>query len=486
MLTVCFFFIAHSVFSESEFLDSEDSESEYNDNSEYDDNPVYEDNSSYDNNSVYDDNSVFIINSIHFNIDGNTRPWALDSKIELFTGQTITGYSNLEDYIRHNTQLLVNERVLDNANIEAVIGQISTDNMYPVDIVINVKDTWNILVLPNPQYSTSTGISLIVSFRDFNFLGTMQPLWIDIGYERDVFNRNYYIFLLGSIIPFKAFNKNLNHNWNFILINEYQYRPNFEQKHYYRSSTGLNFQFNNQLQYTPYFSFSFNDISLGNTVGFGHSLALNRIDWIGNFRKGYSSSAGNNYLYSFYRAQLELHPWQTNYNIAASGHLLIKEDRLGLSANFKFRHWLYNHIYLEAGDVLRGIVDRDLHANLMFSFSFDFPIRVYNFISSEWSDNNKLRVLNFELHLNPFIDSAIYHHPQHQTSFSVRNILLSGGLEAIFFPEFFRSMVIRISLGYNLSKMFFNNPSSNYPFPAGYNSALARKYEIYLGAGFHY
>jgi hypothetical protein len=95
-------------------------------------------------------------------------------------------------------------------------------------------------------------------------------------------------------------------------------------------------------------------------------------------------------------------------------------------------------------------------------------------------------VFNFELHLNPFIDAAIYHHPEHQTSISTRNFLFSGGLEAIIFPDFFRSMIFRISLGLNLSKMYFNNNSDNYIFNAGYNHYDARKYEIYIGGGFHY
>ncbi|WP_461247827.1 hypothetical protein, partial [Treponema sp. R6D11] len=107
-------------------------------------------------------NSVYIINSFSFNITGRTRSFALIRKGELYTGVEITGFSELEKYINDKRQLLYNERVLDTVSIDYTIGQPDEDGKIPVDVFITTKDTWNVVAIPRPRYSSNTGFDLTI------------------------------------------------------------------------------------------------------------------------------------------------------------------------------------------------------------------------------------------------------------------------------------------------------------------------------------
>ena len=105
----------------------------------------------------------------------------------------------------------------------------------------------------------------------------------------------------------------------------------------------------------------------------------------------------------------------------------------------------------------------------MLSLNLDFPFRVLRFTPSKQFNNPKWRIFNFDLHLSPIIDTALYHDPVNEIEFSFKNILVTGGLEAIVFPEFFRSLYLRISLGWDLTS--FSN---------------GRNWELFIGTEFHY
>jgi hypothetical protein len=55
------------------------------------------------------------------------------------------------------------------------------------------------------------------------------------------------------------------------------------------------------------------------------------------------------------------------------------------------------------------------------------------------------------------------------TDFTFKNMLVSGGMEFIIFPKFFRSLFLRVSLGLNLSTTIINN-----------------NYELFIGTELHY
>jgi hypothetical protein len=476
---------------------------------------------------VLPDDSVFIINSFVFNIDGYTQPFALVNKGDLIAGEEISGLSNLEKYVLDKTQLLYNERVLDSVSIEYFIGQMCEDGKYPVDLVIYVKDTWNIVAIPRPKYDSNSGWDITLKARDYNFLGTMSPLRLDLGYIYDEEGRSSFLFMLDSNIPFRLFNL----NWNFKFVNDFNYRPDMELPFYYKNTTGLSAEFPfrqtvitagfneglylneenpdsdkdlygdfqeglfmssspyvswkipfdveigqwGELVYTPRIQADFNhefsqwplnENRKGPFLTFNHSLGFARVDWIDNFLRGFDVEIYNSNKYDFFKEQS---PFSADIKVTGIGHFIIK-DFFGVSTRLMYRQWLfYDNGYESAGDILRGVLDKDISADLMFSLNLDLPFKILRFKPSKWFDNQKLRLFDFDLHLIPVFDAAIFHDPADNSAFDFENFLFSGGFEVIVFPDFFRSLFLRISLGFNLSE------------PSGKNN-----YEIFFGTDLHY
>ena len=496
------------------------------------------------------DNSVFVISSIDTNIKGITRHFAIIRNGEFKIGEKITGKDKLEKFIADKTQLLSNQRVLNKAEINYVIEEMNQDGEYPVKLFIFTEDTWNIIALPYPKYDSNTGFELILKARDYNFLGTMNPLRLDIGYKHDENNKNSLLIELESDTPFTLFG----FDWNVKFNNYFRYRPDVSEKYYYKNLTGLSVQvpfktttfvfgldesffvndenadrykdkygdfqsglymvsqpyaswkiptgldvFNyGELTYKPELSASFShefpswplaEFRRGPKLSFNHSLGFDKVNWIGNYRSGLDVYFSNSYSYDFYRLTNDQEPLSYYYGIIGKGYFIIN-DYFGISANLQFRHWFYHdpEYYDEGGDALRGILDKSIHTNFMLSLNLDFPVRILQFQPSQWFHTSKLRLFDFDMHLSPIIDMALYNDPESNISFSFKNMLVSGGLEVIVFPAFMRSLYVRISVAWNFIDQI-NNPGDYYlnpilpivpHLPTGDNR------EIFVGIGHHY
>ena len=474
---------------------------------------------------------LFYINSFAINVDGYTRTYIIEDICNLKTGEKIKGVSELEKYIHEKKQLLENTRNFDSINIEYSVGP-KKNSEYPVDLEINVKDSNNTIVFPQPEYSSKSGYDIRLIMRNHNFLGTLQPLKMDLGYIYDQFRRRYFLFILDTNAALKIFDL----KWILSFKNEFQYRPDLDKVFYYGNTTGvsvnlpiksssfvigLNESFFVNLEnedkykrsyggsygdtqkgffissnpyiewkiptgieignlgglyFTPYISFIHNlefsrwpldDIRKYPELDFGYSTGFDNINWINNLRKGTEILLSNGYEY-------DLRTLDINIAFTAINHFIIKNDLLGISLRFQFRHWFYSFIYEEAGDVLRGIADDELHADSIISLNMDFPLKVLMFRPSEWFNNKKLKFMNFDLYLAPFIDTALYNHPDNNSIKDLKNILVTGGIEAFIFPQIFRSFYFRASFGYNFS----GNKS--------YIPASSGKYEIYVGSELFY
>ena len=187
------------------------------------------------------DEKIFVINSYEYIIKGITKPYALNYRAEFKTGEEITGQANLEKFIRDKTQIIYNQRVIESVSIEHTVGEAGEDGKYPVDLKIFTKDTWNIMAIPRPKYDSNTGFDISIKARDYNFLGTMSPLRLDLGYQRNNEGQNFYTVMLDSDIPFYLFGL----NWNVDFDHDYTYRPDVKNNdgkavpHYYRNITGI-------------------------------------------------------------------------------------------------------------------------------------------------------------------------------------------------------------------------------------------------------
>ena len=471
--------------------------------------------------SLPDDDVLYVIAYFEFDIKGRTRPSALIHNGEFQAGEKLKGQANLDQYIIDKTQILVNQRILkDNAVITYSVGEQAEDGSYPVTLVIKVEDTWNIIALPRPAYSSHTGFDLTIKARDYNFLGTMNPLRVDFGYRYDENYRNSFQFEVYSAMPFRAFD----YAWDLRFDNLFAYRPDVEENYFYQNVTGLSMElpfrtttftfgveeylylneentyryqelyndFQNgvymssrmhaswkiptglmvsrygELTYIPVISAAFNhefpdwplyEFRKGPFLGFSHSFGFEKVDWHSNYRDGFSVFIDNAYSYDFYRLNNDEEPLSVSFLLHGAGYFIISHF-FGISSRLQYRHWFYHDpdYYDLAGDNLRGIADKSIRADYMLSLNIDFPLRVLLFTPSKWFNNRKLNFFDVELQISPIIDMALYHDPTVETYFTPQNIAAAGGIELILFSDFMRSLYIRLGYTFNLREFFSSRP----------------------------
>lgn len=489
--------------------------------------------------------TVFYIKKIDFDIKGQTRPFALLFNGELKEGDEITGNNNLQAYIERRTQLLINQRSLASVSIEHFIGEPDADGRVPVNLLLHTVDTWNIIALPRPQYDSNNGLDIAIKARDYNFLGTMSPLRIDLGYQynnqdesKPAYEKHSFNLLIDSDIPFQAFDLQWNLNFDNelaftqdepltyknttgislnvpwktttftfgfehgVILNELnsdesreKYNLDSDSDYMYSKlytrwtiPTGLTIPALGTLTYTPgleglsnYRIGGIDEMRRGPNLAFIHSLGIGRIDWVKdeNFRKGASFSISNSYTYNFKylyskkpelnletddpvplnetgsTAELEPHRdmgWSGSLSFTASAFLHLSKF-FGISGRFRYQQWFFNDAHTtQAGDVLRGVVDRHISADTMFSLNLDFPFRLIRFTPSEWS--SKMKVFDLEMHVSPIVDMAL---AKDSTNTGADNKTghdfqwyLTGGMEVIVFPLSWRSFYLRVSTGFDL------------------------------------
>ena len=415
--------------------------------------------------------TVYVIREVQFDVNGRSRPYALVYNGEFTEGERLTGKENLDKYITLKRQLLLNQQVLEDVSIEYSQGENENDGAVPVKLLVHVKDSWNLILLPYPKYDSNDGFSITLKARDYNFFGTMSPLLVDLGYlQKD--GDNTIAFSIESDIPFQAAGL----HWEFSFANFFEYT--FGSPLFYQNVTGLSTQLPWQtttvttglrqyltlneenteedrdiyslddrfpgvygsteifaswkiplgievgnfggLSYTPGASARIN-YPYGNMedprkpVGtVSHIIGFGRIDWIGNYRKGLSFSVENSYSWYFDRSDA---PVKTTLDFDAIFHWPFSKY-FGVSSRLKYLQywhwsekmgdWIPNY---NAGEFTRGVLDRDIRADYQLSLNLDFPVRILRFWPSELFNNTKLHLFDFEMHLSPFTDLMLFHGP---------------------------------------------------------------------------
>jgi len=467
-----------------------------------------------------DPNQVYFINSFNYNVTGRTLPFMLNTKTELKKGEEIKGYNKLIDFIDDKKQLLTNERVLkDTVRIEYTLGEPNEDGKIPVDLEIFTEDTWNIIALPYPKYDSNTGVELTIKARDYNFLGTMNALRFDFGYKYDQKGRSYYNLMLDSGIPFNLFGLKwyidfdnyfiyrpdreleyyyrnstglslelpiglstltLSFHERFIFNDELSekdkkiYSLDFQEGFYLSSKPEISWKIPSPLEiglygfltYTPSVSAVINheltgwellDNRDGATYTFAHTLSFGRVNWIGNFKQGFSANVSNSFnrFFSFQREYWD--PFFNDVSVCAAGYFIFTEF-LGLSSRIMYRQY-FNTYNETAGDVIRGILDDEIDAQYMFSLNIDIPVRALKIRPSEWFPNNRVaRIFDFDMHLVPVFDIAFYQNVSGEKTFGKENILMGGGIEFVIFPQRWRSLFLRVSAGWDFSDIAARTP----------------------------
>lgn len=384
---------------------------------------------------------IFYIRNIDFQVSGTSltglsRPFALMYHGEFKEGEELQGEDKLEIYVHEKTQLLLNQRVLESANIQYTLGEQEGDGRIPVDLLVTVVDSWNAIAIPYPKFDSNTGFELVIKARDYNFLGTMSPLRVDLGFERRDNDRepikNILTLGVDSDIPFQLWGlrwiinfdnvgsltlsggdktisfKNttglamelplqrttltvgVEENAVYHEENPLQYREKYgEFAGFYVSGElyaswkipmGIMIYDLGELTYTPKVSGKMNlrfggelePWRKGPSATFSHTLGFGRIDWLGNYRRGLEASGQFAYTYNLYRKG-----WDNNYSFSVIWHRPFTSF-FGLSSRFQFKQWFFDR-YAEDPSFSYaelGEVMRGILNSSLIARNFDFMFSI--------------------------------------------------------------------------------------------------------------
>jgi hypothetical protein len=187
-------------------------------------------------NILADENAVYYIRNVEYAIEGKTKPFALSIAAGIRQGEEIAGGARLGAYIEERKHAILNNRQIESAAVEYTVGEKDAAGKYPVDILVKTADTNNVVVLPYPKFSSSSGTKLELRLRDYNFLGTLSEFKVNLGYARDAEGEHYANAALSFDLPFRFFGL----LWRFGFDNEFSRRiDNADKPVYFNNVSSL-------------------------------------------------------------------------------------------------------------------------------------------------------------------------------------------------------------------------------------------------------
>ena len=477
------------------------------------------------------------ITDVQYDLDGRTKPYALNKALDIRTDTVFNSKEELNLYIDFITQKVNDQRVLENSQVSYQVGLPNEQGIAPVTLFIAADETWNILPLPYPKYNSNSGFSLKLKVKDYNFLGSMQPLNFDLEfYQEDEGTTNVLGLGFDFSIPFAigpadaqwsndisadykfgdtrpsfSFSTGLDLSYAFKYVvlqleadQAFDIDPDYREagdefyaKEYLKLSAPVTLlrttSLLGNLVFAPHVSLTYywdadginHEDLIGPSVGLGYALTIGQVNWYGNFRKGITTSFTHSYEYNF-----ESTDWTTALALEFQGFYFI--NAVGLTTRSKiFTHYDpiqgKNTTTTNVANWLRGVYDssdyNEGRADMSSGFvlNLDFPIKI---VQTDWLGWGKalfkrsmpswFGIFDFELQLAPFIDIALYGADDY-CLFHLDDGFYAAGLEVIVYPTKMRSIQVRASAGMDLGAKLLKHDWRS-----------KRGLEIEFGIGLHY
>jgi len=345
--------------------------------------------------TAFCDDSV-TIGKIITEIESKTKRTALLNELLIHEGDEFESLAELEFILHSRADQLAKRRLFKDFS-----WNISAEDPQAVVISIHITDSFTLLPRPIFKYSSNKGITLGLNLEYFNAFGTLTDQSLK-GYwspNETLFELKVANIALGPFHMETSFNQ-------FDGLTRYGDPTGNILLEYRNSKSEILISLDMPLSrgnpwiynFSPIFSWLYNyrydtivsptlverTRNEGFTPGLNHSIFIDQVKWIGNFRKGifydlrnenlwYINSRNNDiYLESDLKAYYPLNSW-----FEVSG-------RLG-------GFYAFDNPRKDAGDRLRGVVDYMTWGDWGAFFSFQTNFKVID---------NSL----FSLHLRPFTD----------------------------------------------------------------------------------
>lgn len=442
------------------------------------------------------------IDSVVYDITGTTREYPLRKEVKIDRKRIFASIEEFEQYLKDLRLQFNNLRVLEKSTVEPVYEAPDDEGIIPVLLQVTTEDTVNIIALPKPGFDSNSGFEMKLKLKNYNFFGSMREFDSDLNYEYDENDNQSVSGGFSFDIPFEAFG--YSYVWDIsstltipfgdpvmydfstgiemeIPIYHLDLHVGFEQslsvndrdsdKVYYEDDwlyfterlyanipiTLYRYGTTSEIVWRPQIAFSVNwdsdgiqaDDLKGPSITVGHTLSAGRIDWMGNFRQGYSASLGNNYSFNFHEDK----DIEIQINASVQGHYSIF-DRVGVSSRLSWFYNFYDVVSEKQGGTLRGILDKRINTDTAIFYNLDIPVRVLRVNFKDISGIDWTEYISFEMHFSPFFDMALTHDLENDTRYSFEDGWYAGGLEVIVYPLKMRSIYARASVGFDLSEVF--------------------------------
>ncbi len=459
---------------------------------------------------------MYVIESVQYHIEGRTWEYALAKKIDFKLGMTFPSKEELEDFLRDKQQLLMNQRVLAEARVTYTTTP-RTDGGTGVHVDVFTVDTWNLIILPYFKFDSNKGLLLSIRTRDFNFLGSLETLKLDLDYTITTTKQNEFGQTLEFKVPFRLLDRDfkiglaesLTYNadddsydfsavlslgmdisflqriWTIGISQGYYYddKDFYGDRYYYQTILSFGTEFEtpftmgkwNHVLYSPKVYVKTNykpDRELseerrGYGPGFYHELSVERIDWLGNFRNGGGASIGNDLYFDVPKDE-----WERKITWSLVGHRAF--GWFGVSGRLSGLYSFDKDLGIDPDDDLgapiRGILDDRLVGNLVFYVNTDLLLKMWTWFMDPY----------LEVQAGPFFDYALTKRKDSAIDWK-NNSWYGGGVQVLVFPRFARSLYIRGSIGWDLEAVLKDHRLTGTSSRDGF-----KRYEIFIGLGHHY
>lgn len=471
---------------------------------------------------------AYILGGLSVTVQGWTSEAALVRKLEYRAGRTFADRFLLDAYLADLRRKLSNIRSIAEYELKDTEEALPDSPQVKVNLSLQVKDSWNIIALPYPKYDTNTGLTLSLKARDFNFLGTLEPLKVNLDFRRDQNERISFLVDTEFLIPFslgaselawyfyQASDIRLEKPWGWLgitrlstsrevaanlkstlaaeetlKINELDADGNIPYG--VRFIHGLSYSLGYKLlpefwgfkdpTYTPrIFMEAHNSPEQGGqrmfldaALGFDHSLRMGRIDWKGNLRSGASVAINQRFAYKIYDIL-----WDRETSAEIQYHIPFRWEWWNAGVSLRAGGWWTGEgPKTNAGNLLRGIVDRRIDSALGAYVNLEAPFTVLLWKPVEWFGWSWAKFSGFEMMLSPTLDLALA--DAKGWALGSEDFWVGGGGEVLVFSDFIRSFFVRASLAYDLRAVLENRSLSQ---PSKLDGEDVR--EISIGLGFFY
>jgi hypothetical protein len=474
------------------------------------------------------DTAKFRISDVHYDIKGHTREFPLSQKVDIDRERIFDSEASLRAYVSDLEVKFRNLRVLESANIDVAIDAASVDGITPVTLTVHTVDSWNLIALPRPNFDSNNGYQLKLKLKNYNFLGSMEEMNLDGSFNIDNNGDKDVGANFDFTIPFAL--KGHAVSWTisseltipFDEVPEYVFSTGFDLKQplgfadlhvgvvqglslnarnsddeleddrfYLTEKAYVNlpytiheFDYVGKFLWTPELSINQNwnaegikdpDLT-GPDFTVSHAFSIGRVDWIGNFRKGFSATVSNAYVYDFYKKN----GWDVSVTGTVEGFTTFF-DRIGINTRVIGFTILRGDPKEKAGDVLRGILDKRITTDRMISMNFDLPVRIMRVNFEEITGVHWTRYISFDMQASPFFDMALTHDEKTGRYFSLDDGWYAGGMELIVYPLKMRSIYARASIGFDLSEVAKSGKLTGNASRDG-----ETVHEYLIGIGLHY